>query len=550
MGSKAPRYIAIVLFGIVVNFGPAQGADKLPEIWLAPLQPVQRSNGALAGSVDYSDLFSPDAPWATVSQHVSVFKIYPDLLRRASDDELRRMIAGLAARHIALALETPILLPCNGAPGVGEKQTPWMVKLIGRLKQLGGDLRYLAMVGPLVDGHTFGILPGCSRAIPDVAVAAAKTVALVRQLYPSIQVGEIEPTGQGSRYPDWKELSDWFDAWQKADGQPLTFLHMDTQWGANWKPDIQYLAEQTRRRGVKFGVIYDGNERDLSDAAFARTALAHADAVEELLRGPPDQVLFQSWVTYPRHSLPETTSSAMTGIARDYLRPRSYMVVNGGKLHLQDQGGSPIANADLDLREHNVSWGSTLEDQSIDGIVPHDVLAASIALRIHTECFCVRAATSLALAEFQFRQDETFKSNFDWNFHSWGNRRSPASSENYVGGQAAQSIRSPPDQKVILNGPVFPVTPDQTFSAHFAWQVEPEASDTGYVALIFLGRDGIEKRRVTHFLKTSWLTFAHLKTDSTGSASLTGLPDGKGISFQLVYYGDSEHRPAVLDIAP
>src|ERR1700733_6920493 len=106
---------------------PALGAP--PEIWFAPMQPTRRANGADAGVVDYTDLFSPGSPWPVVATHVSVFKVYPAWVRDASDDALRRMIIALSARHIWLALETPVLVETTWCKP-GAIKSAWMVPLV------------------------------------------------------------------------------------------------------------------------------------------------------------------------------------------------------------------------------------------------------------------------------------------------------------------------------------------------------------------------------------------------------------------------------------
>jgi hypothetical protein len=548
MNANTRRFIMLTIFGLAYTVGQSRAEPKAAEIWMAPLHPIQRPNGALAGSTDYDDLFTPDAPWSSVAGKVSVFKIYPDFLRKASDDELRRMIANLSSRHIALALETPVLISCDAPAEKTEKSVPWMVKPIERLKSLGGDLRYLAMVGPLVDGHVFTVIPGCPRAIPDVAAAAWDTVAYIRRLYPDIAVGEIEPTGQGSRYPDWSELGLWFDAWQKASGRPLAFLHMDTQWAVDWAPDMLSIGRQTRDRGIKFGVIYDGNEADLSDEAFAQTALAHADALEALLAGPPDQAVFQSWVTHPRKALPETSPDTMTGIVKAYLRPRSRITADATKLSLRREDGTPIDNADIVLEEHDPGPAGSPLEQSIDGIAPHDTTSAAMVVRVHDECFCAPANTDLALGDFRFHQTPGSGQDFQWDLRSWTNRWAGVTGETDAAGASLLQIVAAPAQKLIMNGPTFAVIPDQPFSARFLWRVEPRSENTGYVALIFFGPDGKERHRTIRFLRANWRPVAHLQTDSHGSADISARPHVSGASLRLRYPGDLEHRPTTFDL--
>ena len=42
--------------------------------------------------------------------------------------------------------------------------------------------------------------------------------------------------------------------------------------------------------------------------------------IRSLLDLPLDQVVFQTWVSYPDHVLPETDPTSMTGIVLNYLQ--------------------------------------------------------------------------------------------------------------------------------------------------------------------------------------------------------------------------------------
>ena len=356
---------------------PAQARD-FQKIWFAPMQPSQRPDGTQAGSIDYFGMFEPRAPWTFAAKHVSVFKIYPELLRDATDDQIRRVISGLAERNIALAFEAPVLVDPSRCDTPAARSS-WVIGLVARLKRLGGDLRALAMVGPLIDGHGGG--PNtCRRSIADVAAKAARTVASMRQFYPDLVVGEIEPIGHGPAYPDWRELRSWFDAWAKASGRPLAFLHMDTVWGTPWHDDMRDVAKQTHEAGIRFGVIYKGDPSDLSDDAFTNDALLHADEVEAVLQGPPDDVILQSWENYPRRALPDTDLSTMTGLVRAYVRPHTRLVLestNHVRLVRDDNNG--VEHAGIVVEIHDPAPEQTMQRQVIEGTVPHTAVSALLA---------------------------------------------------------------------------------------------------------------------------------------------------------------------------
>ena len=67
-------------------FCPSAVADPL--VWFSPLDHLLRPEVKYGGAPSYMELFAADAPWSKAVAHVSVFKIYPQWITRASDDRL------------------------------------------------------------------------------------------------------------------------------------------------------------------------------------------------------------------------------------------------------------------------------------------------------------------------------------------------------------------------------------------------------------------------------------------------------------------------------
>ena len=76
-------------------------------------------------------------------------------------------------------------------------------------------------------------------------------------------------------------------------------------------------------KGIRLGVIYNGNGDAQSDGEWMRSALEHLIAVENVIGGAPDQIAFQSWNSYPTRVLPEADDSSFTGFIGRYFRERS-----------------------------------------------------------------------------------------------------------------------------------------------------------------------------------------------------------------------------------
>src|SRR5262249_833650 len=121
-----------------------------PTVWFAPIG-ATKATPEVQGSVDYFDLFSPTAPWSGAAAHVTVFKMYSDMLMLA-DATLREMFADLKRRHIAFAIEWGPLEPV-GSCGVGLEGFfgAQALTFAQRIHDLGGSLQYIAFDEPLAN---------------------------------------------------------------------------------------------------------------------------------------------------------------------------------------------------------------------------------------------------------------------------------------------------------------------------------------------------------------------------------------------------------------
>ena len=533
--------------------GPCAGAAApRPEIWLAPFAPLSRPGDPRSGAPDYFNLFDPGAPWDGTAAQVHVFELYRDQELLMSDEQLRAVIRGLADRHIALGLETNVLQATSTcAPGVG-KAAPITAE-IERLKRLGADLRYLAMNEPLMGGHGVTGPGDCHASIAAVAADVAATLKPLLALYPGLQIGDVEPVGRAdpASHPadmqDWPgQIGAWMTAYRAAMGRPLAFIHADTVWERDWKGDLQQLAQVSRAAGVPFGVLYRGDMSEMSDAALAADTARYAAQVEDGLGLRPDHVVFQSWWNWPRHDLPDTDLTTMTGMIRDYLRSRTTLVLAGGRLRLTGAQGDAIGHAALTVDVHDPAPGATLTPQRIAGTVPPGADAALFALRVHADCLCAPAPARIELAGFQYgeqgAQGGYEQARFAWDLHDWFSAMPGATRALPVGGVPALQINAAAGQKLVLNGPRFPVRAGAPFEARFAWQVGRSSEDAGYAALIFFGPNGVEIKRTLLRFAPSWRPAGGLTTDAAGYAAMP--PAGvRGQTVSVAFGGDGTHRP-------
>jgi hypothetical protein len=302
--------ILVLFYGsILADAGPS------PDIWLAPLDATHTSDRR--GSVDYFQLFNADSQWQFVSGHVQFFKVYHFFVTTATDMELHTLLDYLSRHHIQLALEERMLTDDGDCKGDGGSSA---AAAVYRLHELGAALAYIAMDEPVFHWRS---KTSCHASIERIANNINKTLDKVRQLYPSIQVGDIEPIGGWSGsdrlVPDAIGLHDTF---KPITGIDLAFFHADVGWDTQWLRILSELGHQLQMRHVAFGVIYNASSNDVSDLTWATDTVTHFKSFEEAYGAAPDMAVFQSWSPYPTHVLTESVATSLTGIVDTYLRYR------------------------------------------------------------------------------------------------------------------------------------------------------------------------------------------------------------------------------------
>jgi hypothetical protein len=175
---------------------------RTEEIWLSGVAPSLRQKmfQEPSSSSDYLDLFKPAAPWQKTSQRVKVFMTNGGLILRESDAVLQAVFAELKRRNTAPVIEMGLLTGKDssgqqacGVEGFGAPDTARVIA--ERIKKNGGELRYVAMDEPLFFGHHFKGKNACKWSMNDVARDIAPRVAVLRGIFPSIEIGDVEPIG-------------------------------------------------------------------------------------------------------------------------------------------------------------------------------------------------------------------------------------------------------------------------------------------------------------------------------------------------------------------
>jgi len=291
-------------------------------IWLGGVDPVVQKDRHTDNPADYMDLFKPNAPWTTAASGVTAFKISTQLVLRGTDEQLKTVIDGLKSRHIAMAIELGVI-PYSDRCGKGSEgySAPLAVETVAkRIKSLGGQLDYVAMDEPVTWGHakTGKNAQGfyyCEYAVTELANQAAPKIAILQRYFPNVQIGEIDAVN--GRYPHLgNDIIGFIDALHKQTGVKPAFVHADVAWDSSWRPMLEDLTRRLRARGVRVGVVFDGDLNATSDGQWVAQALERYRLITGDPNTKPDDLVFQTWSPRPTHMLPETDPSAWTYAAR------------------------------------------------------------------------------------------------------------------------------------------------------------------------------------------------------------------------------------------
>jgi hypothetical protein len=287
-------------------------------VWFCPLDPLYKPQLGYGGSPEYMALFTPQAPWREAAAHVGVFKLYPQWLEQATDEQLRTQFADLRRRKVAIAIEYGVLTASGGCgAGIegfgGEK----LVGVARRIASLGGTLGYVAMDEPFFWSTLYAGQNACRWTPAETAANAAVNIKALLAEFPAVRVGDVEPTGFGN-LAYIERYRESIEAFKSSVGFAPAFFHVDEAWDpATFPADLVAVRRMLARERVPFGIIDDGNPRDASDAAWIASAERHLIDAERAA-GTPDQVVFQSWHRFPKKLLPESDSDAFTWLIAHY----------------------------------------------------------------------------------------------------------------------------------------------------------------------------------------------------------------------------------------
>jgi hypothetical protein len=516
----------------------AKSRAVTPQVWFAPLAPIPPQPWRpYIGATDWKALFDANAPWSRVAGRTHVFKYYtewidPRTSGGPTDAELRREVAALKARDIAIAIEaSPLVVEeCGGGEGFGPGAAD-VLRIIRRIVAVGGSVRYIALDEPVAGGVVNDGKNGCSWPLERTARQVADFVRGVHAVYPSIVIGDIEPWP----YVSTEMLARWLDAYEAAAESPLPFLHLDLDWqaiGADWPVRARAVGQDARSHGTRLGLIYNGGH-ETSDAAWLAAAEDHMTAFEIDGGGPPDDVIFQSWYEKPDHTLPEAGPSTFTHLIADYVRTRTTLTVAGAPATagatvavtgtVRTLGGDLVAGGSVSMSA--ASRGGPYQVLEARGTVPKGMRRALIGIRTNIEGAGPGAADitfyETGYAEGAETTSRVPNGRFDGGAWYVDGTASFTTASSDRGAGSMLRVVATPTQTVMSNSGEFTVTPGAAYRLWLAVRV-PEASIGSTVAgIIFLGADGVETERRMVPLAPAPTPAGSAAVDATGAFSLT-----------------------------
>ncbi len=459
------RTLAVFLAALLVLPQMAEA-----ELWVVTRTHKVANRGSL---IDARAMFEADAPWAKVAAHTDVVELGPGDVLSASAADLGAVIADLKRRHIKLAVEMSLLARTPDCQAKNEAYLPdtdLITRMLGKIAQNGGDVRYINMDEPFHFGTRWTGPTACHETAEALAVRIRDGIAVARRVFPNVLVGDTEVVDTSRPWID--SLAGWADTFRQATGQKLAFFHSDVNWSGIATRNLVPLAAAMRQRGIPFGVIYDADAGADSDLAWTTSALSHIATIEGPLGLHPDQPVVQTWVNYPSHALPEDAPGTLTNVALDWLAPAPVLQAGfaGGDVRgrLTDAAGRPIAGAALDV-ETTGAGRPQMTMRSLSGVVPQAAQTAMIGVRAGAEGACICAgATEVSVGTITYRED---------------------------GGQSAEvapgrmgHLSLEPGEPDNANLQSVPVTPGAHFTLQAPMAAPEAATHAGYVTAIF--RDG------------------------------------------------------------
>jgi len=321
--------IALTALSSIVSHSQTSTAPPIKSsaaIWFHP-QPAFTGPQA-NGLPDFLPLFQPEAPWRRAMEKTRVFGLYAGWISAASPQVLRQFVEFINEHNMIIEIEAPSLQAqstCgSGVEGYvpyGQSLNTFTLGYLRRLKSFGVRRIVVKVDEPFYFGVVVNDPRSCHFSVQQTAEYVGQYAQLVKSVYPDAEIGDVEPIID-SAYPPGvvAALGEWHQAYRTVTGESFPFFFADIEFGnQKWPYLVLQLEQQTHQFGMRFGIIYIGDQADLTDAEWAAKTIARFYVYQGDSGGQPDYVLFQSWEPHPQYFLPETNPFSFTGVLDAYI---------------------------------------------------------------------------------------------------------------------------------------------------------------------------------------------------------------------------------------
>lgn len=289
-----------------------------------PLEPILPSGGIpefrLVPPPDYAnnskvfrDLFEHPEQWETVRSYIDSIGYYDHRINVFSDEELTAWFAMIQSWGKKLFIETGAL---NEWCPTGQACFDAVHPTYDRFIALGARIDAFSMDEPFHKARHFGIATDL-EAVEQVA----DWIRLVRENYPGIAIGSIEPYPTVS-LPDLQWWITNLDAKLAELGVAgIDFFCLDADWrrfsnDGSWR-QVKELETFCKARGLPFSLIYWAAEapESVRDDLW-RIQVLYQGHNYRYYDGQPDEFNLQSWLFIPSKSVPESEDFTFTNSAK------------------------------------------------------------------------------------------------------------------------------------------------------------------------------------------------------------------------------------------
>jgi hypothetical protein len=387
---------------------------------------------------------------------------------------------------------------------------------VQRLANLGANVEWFDMDGPLYHGHYDTGPIGCQLSIPDTITRTVQNMKDVLAVYPHAKLIDGEPCPAIAQLsPTWQaDLTEFYTGLAQQLGTPVRGLQLDVNWDTpSWAQAMVDINTYLHYQNMGLGVIWDGTANNTTDADWINAAISHFEAVEGRLQIIPQEAIFTTWDANPADNLPETSPTAQTWLINRYFRPRSTIQAQfvglGAQGTLTDMAGNPIPNVTVNGYKPGVDFSQPLPVTTVTGVVPAGAVQAGIVVRVNTECAGCNGLNDLLYGTMQYQETQggSAQASFSTiNLPAYLAGGTIVTTE-IVGGTQVQRIIASPGQIAMWNGPAFPVTAGAQYQFTVPAGTIGGLGWFGNVDLIWLNSSVAEMARVivvSHAAKRGW----------------------------------------------